>query len=84
MYNECVSYLYFEIFNFEHFSRQTKNDSQTFEKALLAIVCFCDERIPFELFFHKVGLRFVGFLIPIFASKTEGFRYLKKGTFKFP
>jgi len=67
----------------EHFSRQTKNESQTFKKALLATLCLCDERIPFELFVHKVEICFVGFFISIFASKTECFRYLKKGTFKF-
>ena len=52
--------------------------SQTFKKALLSIVCFCDEIIPFELFVHKIEICFVGFLIPIFASKPECFRYLKK------
>ena len=65
------------------FRAKQKNDSQTFKKAMLATVCLCEERIPFELFFHRVKIYFVGFLIPIFASKTECFQYLKKGTFKF-
>ena len=82
----CVSYLYYEIFNFEILSRQTqKDDFQTFKEALLAagIVCFCDERIPFELFLHKVEICFVSFVITLFVSRTECSRYLKKGTFKF-
>ena len=49
--------------------------------SLLRVIC--DERIPFELFLHKVEIWFVSFLIPLFASKIDCFRYLKKGTFKF-
>ena len=49
-----------------------------------SLLCdICDERILFELFVHKFEICFVVFFIPIFASKTECFRYLKKGTFKF-
>ena len=83
MYIDCASNIYHEIFNFEHFSRQTKNDSQTLKEAFLATACFGDERLPLELFFHKVEIFFVSFFTPLFASKIECFRHLKKGTFKF-
>ena len=46
-------------------------------------MCFGDERLPFEQFFHKVEIFFVSFLIPFFAAKIECFRDLKKGTFIF-